>query len=770
MTALANVANGNLLVHWSPLGQPGRGLATVAGLTYNSLEDHSHSPAGNNWSLSLSTLTRLGEPLDIHPNQADVISGRANKYVQLVDGDGTPHRFDGTTTPDGTTSWAAPPGVHLLLRSVATDPAAPRYWALSRPDHVTFYYDHDGFPTAVVDKNANTLTVAEDPVPGDEDPGGPSKRVTAVTDAGGRQVQVGYYSKDEAKSPHIRGNIRELTDHGGHGWHFDYYEDGNLLRITQRGGRTASGARLADRSWVFTYTTSAGDAAAILEPADRGTNPGTPDPRTPNQSTRLYSVRDPNGHETTLAYFGPGSALKRWKLQSLTNRNGELTPNNLSDYTTGYDTSGRPAAVTNANQETTQLGWRSDFMLGRVTEPNGAHTDYDYNPNGYPTSITDQEGDLTHRTVLSYEDRPLDSTDPGRHWSLLKTKTSPRGTATTTAGDYTWTFGYDTPGNLTSALAPGQANAAVYSYDNAGQLRTATSPNGASTPNDPNDFVTHYDNYDDNGLPQQVTDPLGRITRNSFDADGQQLWVQTPTHDGASGDDVRSYRTYFDYDSFHRLGRQSQPKSTRAARGLLVWTTVSHDPNDNLIAARNPVYGRDDPGEGPQTTSTYDRMDQRTLQASQPRHQRRSGRRPHQLRLRPGRQPHPGHRAQLDAGRRCQPHPGQHLRRGQPGGGRHRQRHRPCGRRGQGPPHLCCLLRHRRQPRRGLPAAGRAERPTGQLPGGHHRQRRRAHHPVRLRPRPPPHPHGAAADRPCRGRADGGHPLLARRCRQRPGG
>jgi RHS repeat-associated protein len=634
MTAAVNVANGNLLARWSPFNQPGRGLATVAGLTYNSLEDHSHSPAGNNWSLSVSTLTRLGEPLDIHPNQADTISGRSNKYIQFIDADGTPHRFNGTTNPDGTTSWTAPPGVHLFVRSVTTDQAALRYWALSRPDHVTFYYDFDGFPTAVVDKNGNTLTINEDPTPAGEDPGGPKKRVSSVTDARGRAVQLAYYGKDEAKSPHIRGNIKDLTDHGGHVWHFDYYEDGNLLRITQRGGTTAAGAFLADRSWVFTYTTSAGDGPAIGAADDRGTNPGTPDPRTPNQSTRLYSVRDPNGHETTFSYFGPGSSQKRWKLASLTDRAGKTTgyDYDLNGHTTitdplqhatvyGYDTSGRPISVINAKQQTTQLAWTSDFMLRQLTEPNpAAHTDYTYNANGYLASITTvASATQSDQTLLTYENRPLDATDPGTHWSLLKTKTSPRGTDTATPGDYTWTFGYNTSGDFTSVLAPGQTNAAVYTYDGFGQLTTATSPNGALTPADPNDFVTRYDNYDPNGLPQQVTDPLGRVTGNGFDADGQQLWVQTPAHSGASGADVRSYRTYFDYDSFHRLGRRSEPKSTRAARGLLVWTTVSHDPNDNLTVARNPVYGSDDPSNDPQTPTTtfdYDLMDRRTLMTS----------------------------------------------------------------------------------------------------------------------------------------------------------
>ncbi len=134
--ALTNVANGNMLWRWSPWTSPGRGLATVLDITYNSLEDHSSSPLGNNVSLAVSGLTRFGEPLDIHPNKADQISGHSNKWVEFTDGDGTVHRFTGND--DGT--WSRPPGVHLFLRTVSADPANPRYWALSRPDGVTFYF------------------------------------------------------------------------------------------------------------------------------------------------------------------------------------------------------------------------------------------------------------------------------------------------------------------------------------------------------------------------------------------------------------------------------------------------------------------------------------------------------------------------------------------------------------------------------------------------------------------------------------------------------
>jgi hypothetical protein len=164
MSTLTNIANGNMLLRWTPFFAPGRGLSTMADLTYNSLEDHSKSPAGNNFSLSISGLTRFGEPLDIHPNKADQISGRSNKWVEFTDGDGSTHHFDGTTGTNGVTTWTEPPGVNLYLRSLGgTDP--DRQWALTRPDKVTFYFDTDGFPTSVEDPNGNKITYTLETTP-----------------------------------------------------------------------------------------------------------------------------------------------------------------------------------------------------------------------------------------------------------------------------------------------------------------------------------------------------------------------------------------------------------------------------------------------------------------------------------------------------------------------------------------------------------------------------------------------------------------------------
>ena len=225
MTHLANVANGNSLLRWSPLSAPGRGLSTVVGLTYNSLEERSESPLGNNFSLGISTLTRLGLPLDIHPNKADEIAGRSNKWIQFTDSDGTTHRF----TQNAGGGWDEPAGVHLYLRQYSTTDTTKK-WALTRPDGVTFFYDVDGYPTGVEDKNGNRLDFTLESVAPGDDPGGVAKRISTITDAAGlgatpalnRKFTIDYYSKDEAKKPKVRGKIQSISDHNGSKLTFDY--------------------------------------------------------------------------------------------------------------------------------------------------------------------------------------------------------------------------------------------------------------------------------------------------------------------------------------------------------------------------------------------------------------------------------------------------------------------------------------------------------------------------------------------------------------------
>lgn len=626
LTQLTNVASGNSLLRWTPFSSPGRGLSTVVNLTYNSLEDRSESPAGNNFSLSISGLTRLGLPLDIHPNKADEIAGRSKKYIEFTDGDGTTHRFTGNAGG----GWDEPAGVHLYLRQHSmTD--ATRKWALTRPDRVTFFYDDQGFPTSVEDRNGNRLQFTLEDVGPGQDPGGVKRRVTKVTDAAGvgtggapsRSFNIAYYSKSDAKKPQVRGKVKQITDHSGSKLAFDYYEDGNLLAVTEQGGTTPQGITTADRRVTFTYTTPDGSGPAIPAAAGRV----DPDPKT-SQSTRLFSVRDPRGKETTFTYYGPGSGQLRWKLASRTNRTLDVTSfaydlvNRVTTVTApldrvtqhAYDTEGKVTSIVNPAQEKTQLSWTADRHVDRVTEPTGKFTEYRYNANGYLTDTWDQ---LRNHTQLDYDNVAVDASDTSTTWksgrtiphvSQLARKTNPRGTATTSpVDDYQWTFDYDAVGNVIKATEP-EGNpryTTSYSYNPDGTLASLT---------DANTNTTAFDAYDANGFPTKVTTAISatetRVTRFGYDDDGLLRWLQDPNHAAKSGGDPRTYRSYLDYDVFHRLRRQSAPKAS-ANDAPLVWSAANYDANDNITAQFAPEYGHGFTA-GPRTVMTYDDMDRLT--------------------------------------------------------------------------------------------------------------------------------------------------------------
>jgi hypothetical protein len=85
--ALANLYDGNVVWSYDALSNPSVGPATFVRLTYNS-KDTSTSAAGFGWSLSTSSVMRMGSPLDFHPPGQDWPT-----EISLTDGDGTTHLF-----------------------------------------------------------------------------------------------------------------------------------------------------------------------------------------------------------------------------------------------------------------------------------------------------------------------------------------------------------------------------------------------------------------------------------------------------------------------------------------------------------------------------------------------------------------------------------------------------------------------------------------------------------------------------------------------------
>lgn len=581
-TVMNNLYAGNSVWSYNAFSNPGRGLTTFARFTYNSL-DTSDTVLGHGWSAQLAAPLRSGAALDFHPNPNPTT-------VTLPDGDGTSHVFE--KQEDGT--WKAPAGVHYLLEQkpgVDCKPSAdgdPRAWSMTRPDRTRFFYDCEGYVSAIVDKNGNTQTYTYEERRSNNKP---KKFLRYITDPAGRQsLTVDYYGKGESypyiddagqkqtgsklTNPKIIDHIASITDVSGRELTFVYSEKGLLGELTDGAG--------SEQPKVFRFTYDATQG---------------------NKNVKLVDVTDPRGNATAFDYHAPseGDDPKfHWALQAITDRLGHDTgftytdpdgtvgsviqtkvtdaEGNASDYT--QDGYGRPTQITNAKAQTTKLSWDADNNVTRLEENNGAVTTYAYDPKtGYPLEQKDAEANQngTEPQTFAYQ-TALDG-----HVADLWRKTSPEGR--------TWQFGYDTYGNLTTVTDPkGVATTeaddytTTYAYDVHGQLTTATDARGNAT---------SYSAFGPTGYPATITDALSHDTAYEYDGRGQVVKVT----------DALGVSTTQTYDTFGRPLATTVPKDQESG-DLITTPAPVYDANDNVTKATAP--------NGAFSTAVYDAADQIT--------------------------------------------------------------------------------------------------------------------------------------------------------------
>ncbi|MFI7067417.1 DNRLRE domain-containing protein [Kribbella sp. NPDC050124] len=583
-SAMVNLATGNVAFSYNALSNPSRGASTFVRMTYNSL-DTSASAMGYGWSLSTSTLNRLGSALDFHP--------RGQKWpteITLTDGDGTSHTFalnKHGTTDETKWDYDHPKGVHLYLQKVADPPdnktSVNRAWVLTRPDRTQFFFDDQGFQSVIRDKNGNeTVFTYEERKSANK----PVKFLDYITDAASRRtLTLDYFEKGQAYSyindagvktaatnltnPKIIDQVESITDISGRKVTFTYTDKGLMAELVDGAGTSLA------KTFKFVY-----------------------DATNTNKNTKLVRITDPRGKSTNLSYFAATTDPKdKWKLEKLTDRLGktttfgyvpvtvpgatvETTVTDATPRATKYltDSFGRPVQTTNAKNEVTKLSWDDDHNVTQLEEPNGAKSTWTYDPKtGFPLTIKDAEANAngTPATVLSYN-----VGGNGFYGELIR-KTSPEGRV--------WTFGYDPLGNLTSVTDPkGNATATAddyttkYAYDALGQLKTST---------DANNNTTSYSLYHDTGYPQRITDALTRWTDFGYDVRGNVLAVT----------DAKLKTSSYTYDLFGRPMTTKVPKD-EAANLYINTPAPVYDANDNATQATAP--------NGAVTTNAYDDADQ----------------------------------------------------------------------------------------------------------------------------------------------------------------
>ncbi|MEU0316764.1 DNRLRE domain-containing protein [Nocardioides sp. NPDC006273] len=605
-TLMGNVASGNAVWSYDAFSNPGRGLSTFGRFAYNS-QDTSDTVLGFGWSGQIAGITRLGAPLDFHPNPRPT-------EIRLPDGDGTTHLFKKDAT---TGEWIAPKGVNYRLTPKAgldctpeKDPI-PDAWTLLRPDGTRFIFGCDGYMTSVVDKNGNTQTFTYTERKSNNQP---RKFLTYITDPSGRRtLEIDYWEKGQSGYTHVdpaTGNlvtesgkltnskiydhVRAITDISGRRVEFYYTDKGLMGRMVDgAGAKNGAGDSIA-KSFKFTYD------------ADQG-----------NKNVKLTKVTDPRGNSTSMDYYAPSQGddpKDHWSLQTITDRLNHTTgfdyvTNATTDtwvdttvtdseaHATKYvsDNLGRPRSVTNAKDQKVELTWDGDNNTRTLTEANGAVTAYCYDPKtGYPIWQRDPEQNKAHggapaasecaagqtaatapagSSVYEYATRAdgyaadiFRTTSPaGRKnqfsydsYGNLLTVTDGKGLATTTEGDYTTT----------------------YTYDSLGQLLTAK---------DANENVTKYRDYTPVGYPKTTEDAKGNIATTTYDERGLVTKVQDPL------DGVVTQA----YDAF---GRPLAGTTKVSAERTITTPAPVFDANDNVTVSTAP--------NGAVSTATYDAADQ----------------------------------------------------------------------------------------------------------------------------------------------------------------
>ncbi|MFK0243402.1 polymorphic toxin-type HINT domain-containing protein [Amycolatopsis azurea] len=577
-----NQFSGNAVWNYDVFTNPSRGLASFLRLSSNSA-DTSDSYAGSGWSVTASTLNRLGTPLEFGGLLPGLLGWPST--VTLVDGDGTSHVFElnkNDSADSAKWTYDSPAGVHLYLRYLPGG-ADERRWVFTTPERTEFFFDSQGYHTSTVDKNGNTMSFTyERALLGNRNTG----VLKHVTDATGRRtLTLDYYQRGDVFAYILGG--KKLT-----GTNLD-----NLFIID----KLKSVTDVSGRAVTFTYT----DRGALGEVIDGA---GTADAKPftffyDENNVKPTSVVDPNGHSTRIDYFtDAGDTRRKWNVRTVTDRGpaamtfdyadpdgatgskieSSVTDGNGHTSKTTLDGYGRPERIVNAKNEKTDLHWDEDNNVIRMVENNGATQSWVYDQKtGYPMEIKDAEATRagTPATRLGYR------TGLGGHVAELTDKTTPEGRK--------WTFVYDDKANLVAVTDPkGTATAQQgdyttrYSYDGFGHLVDQVDANG---------HTTTYGDYDPNGYPRVITDPLGCATLYRYDQIGNVVAVT----------DARGKTSTYTYDVFKRPLDTKEPKD-QAAGSYIVTPGPRYDRNDNVVTSTA--------ANGAVSRTTYDAMDRRVAE------------------------------------------------------------------------------------------------------------------------------------------------------------
>lgn len=241
----------------------------------------------------------------------------------------------------------------------------------------------------------------------------------------------------------------------------------------------------------------------------------------------------------------------------------------------GYNTTTKLLeSVTTARGKTTSYGYDALGNLTSVTTPKGNKTTFTYYPTGLVKTVVDPRGNVS-------------GADPAKYTTTYTYDDAGRGKTVTDARGHATTYGYDEVGNLITVTDAAQ-RVTSYGYDSANQLITVT---------DPAQKVTTL-GYDDVGRPNKVINRRGATTTSQYDKAGNQTQVVT-ARGNVSGADASKYTWTIGYD---KVGNRKTVTDPLGKTTAFTWDADNRplSVTDPLSHTRSVTY--DDNGSVTKTT------------------------------------------------------------------------------------------------------------------------------------------------------------------------
>ncbi len=443
-------------------------------------------------------------------------------------------------------------------------------YTLRLANQTMYKFNGSGRLESVIDRNGNETTLTY----------GGTGRLEKITGPAGRKITLAYNSE---------GLVESAKDPMGHTVKYTY-ESGELASVTEPGESSTR--------WQFKY-----NGSHEITTMTNGLGGKTVNEY--NGSNQVTSQEDPAGRITTFEY-------ESFQTKITNKASGEVIDEQ-------FDSNGLPFSVTrgygtsSATTETFTYNGMNEPLS--VTDGDGYTTEYKYNSAGDRTSIINPDKDETQWTYDGTHDvltvktpkgetttikrnsdgdaETIERPAPGGKTQITKYKYNSYGEVekVTDSLENTWTYGYDSDGDLTAETTP-ETEKRTIGYNEDSQEVWTVSPRGNAS-GELTKYMTGIER-DEQGQPLKVTDPLGHTTKYTYDGDGN---LETVT-------DGNGRKTTYTYDANNQPAKVKEPNGTVTETSYISGDRVTDQNDGNKQTTR---YSRNVLGEVTRVTDPLNR-------------------------------------------------------------------------------------------------------------------------------------------------------------------